>query len=232
METQFSWFTLLLTAFYSLLASCRATDECTSDALSRCARPLEKMNNNALTSATTKEDLQHYCPKFQNSMMCIKSYTGKCLEKKQREHFNQLYEGANKLIIELCQDGSYQEEFLRHAGCVSKVHEYERCTKRYQKTTQEIERGFKNSSPTGPVKSICCALQDYLDCTHHTVRRQCGDDAAKFMKDLHNRMSSTLLAMHCTPFTQAECAAANGSSRMKIEVVLPVILIVLGRYFT
>lgn len=42
-------------------------------------------------------------------MKCIKRYTINCMKEKQREHFNSLYTGTNKAIMELCHDGPYQD---------------------------------------------------------------------------------------------------------------------------
>lgn len=48
---------------------------------------------------------------------------------------------------------------------------------------------------------LCSAFKEYLECSHHSVRRQCGDDTARFTKDFLDRMSSSLLkvsvTLHC-----------------------------------
>lgn len=52
-----------------------------------------------------------------------------------------------------------------------------------------LKRDFKQSLGY----CLCSAFQEYLECSHHTVRRQCGDDTARFTKDFLDRMSSSLL---------------------------------------
>ena len=47
-------------------------------------------------------------------MKCIQTYTLDCLQEKQREHFNSLYAGTNKVVMELCQDGPYQDGKLNN----------------------------------------------------------------------------------------------------------------------
>ncbi|EFN75987.1 hypothetical protein EAI_17273 [Harpegnathos saltator] len=166
-------------------------------------------------------------------MKCIKRYTLNCMKEKQREHFNSLYTGTNMAIMELCQEGPYQDEFLRHAPCMQKVKaEYEMCYKRYQKTTQEIERANRTTASQGSLKSLCCAFTEYLECSHHTVRRQCGDDAARFTKEFLDRLSSSLMKMHCAPYTHEECAMYSGSSMPYLPAIMPMTLILLMRYFT
>lgn len=49
------------------------------------------------------------CRDFEAGMKCIQTYTFDCMEEKQREHFNSLYVGTNKVVMELCQDGPYQD---------------------------------------------------------------------------------------------------------------------------
>lgn len=49
------------------------------------------------------------CRDLEAGMNCIKRYTLNCMKEKQREHFNSLYTGTNMAIMELCQDGPYQD---------------------------------------------------------------------------------------------------------------------------
>ncbi|KAH0954052.1 hypothetical protein HN011_009036 [Eciton burchellii] len=234
MENQLSWLALFMTALYSLLASCRG-EECGHEELVRCARPLERINSNDLSLVTKKEEFNKLCPDLEAGMKCIKRYTMHCMKEKQREHFNSLYTGTNKAIMELCHDGPYQDEFLKHAPCMQKVKaEYEMCYKTYQKTTQEMERATNRTaaSQDGSIKSICCAFKEYLECSHHTVRRQCGDDTARFTKDFLDRMSSSLLKTHCAPYTHEECALHSGASMPNLSAIMPMMLILLMRYFT
>ncbi|XP_032673777.1 uncharacterized protein LOC116845335 isoform X2 [Odontomachus brunneus] len=216
-----------------MLASCRGAEECGRDELVRCARPLERINNNDLSLVTKKEEFNKLCPDLEAGMNCIKRYTINCMKEKERDHFNALYTGTNMAIMELCQDGPYQDEFLRHAPCMQKVKdEYEMCYKKYQKITQEIERTNHTDGQGSSLKSLCCAFQEYLECSHHTVRRQCGDDTARFTKEFLDRMSSSLMKAHCTPYTHEECNTHSGSSMLYLPAIMPMTLILLMRYFT
>ncbi|KYQ50267.1 hypothetical protein ALC60_10580, partial [Trachymyrmex zeteki] len=207
------------------LASCRG-EECGHEELVRCARPLERISNSDLSFVTKKEDINKLCPDLEAGMKCIKKYTLNCMQQKQRDHFNSLYIGTNMAIMELCQDGPYQDEFLKHAPCMQKSKaEYELCYKSYQKTTQEIMAN--RSLGQQNLKSLCCAFQEYLECSHHTVRRQCGDDTARFTKEFLDRMSSSLLKAHCAPYT--ECTVNSGISTLNLSAIMPMTLILLMR---
>ncbi|XP_043290032.1 uncharacterized protein [Venturia canescens] len=234
-EKQLSWFALIMTAFYSLLASCRAED-CGHEHLARCAGPLGKItNNNELGFVTTKEELEALCPQLEDGMTCIKKYTLTCMEGEQRENFNSLYNGVNMAIMELCQDSPYQDEFLKHAPCMQKVQaEYEICSKRYVQAAFAIERRNQTSVKANePLKGICCAFQEYLDCSHNTVLRKCGKETAEFTKDFLDKMSNSLMKMHCEPYTHGECDLGSGSESVRVQTVLiPLALVYLARYFT
>ncbi|KYM98088.1 hypothetical protein ALC62_11434, partial [Cyphomyrmex costatus] len=208
-----------------VLASCRG-EECGHEELVRCARPLERISNSDLSFVTKKEDINKLCPDLEAGMKCIKRYTINCMQPKQRDHFNSLYTGTNMAIMELCQDGPYQDEFLKHAPCMQKSKaEYELCYKSYQKTTQEIMAN--RSLGQQNLKSLCCAFQEYLECSHHTVRRQCGDDTARFTKEFLDRMSSSLLKAHCAPYT--ECTVNSGISTLNLSAIMPMTLILFMR---
>lgn len=231
-----SWLALIVTGFYSLLGSCRS-EECGHERLVKCGRPLERINTSSFVE--TKEELQRVCPDFEAGMKCIQTYTLDCLQEKQREHFNSLYLSTYKVVMELCQDGPYQDEFLRHTRCMKTVQpEYELCSKRYQKTTQELEQR-NQTSPQETMKPLCCGFKGFLECAHHTIRRACGEETAQFGKEFLDRMSSSLLRSHCAPFTNEVCAIGNGGSRPLalarfplFPLALPTLALVIARYFT
>ena len=48
---------------------------------------------------------------------------------------------------------------------------------------------------------VCCSgFKEFLECSHHTIRRQCGDDTAQFAKEFLDRMSSSLLRVNICYF--------------------------------
>ncbi|ETN58328.1 hypothetical protein AND_010090 [Anopheles darlingi] len=276
---------------------------------------------------------------------CIRSYTRRCMNIHQRDHFNKLYHGTNEVIHELCEEGSYQEgtysrlspgfvayearsmlmlgmlfgalhrsleccfsltaattnlealsllsakagflvsaleekdiirvqymaatficDFLRHAPCMRHVKkEYEVCATRYQSTMSKIgqaaaatttsttsaafqyhigttmathpayssnnngggssgyypgdagqqhqqhhhhHRNHPNNSTKHAedaeeerLKTVCCAFQRYMQCSEFTVRQACGDQTALFTRRFLDKMSDTLMRMHCVDYT-------------------------------
>ena len=92
----------------------------------------------------------------------------------QRDHFHKLYNGTHQFVRDLCKEGQYQDEFLRHAPCLQNVRmDYEVCAKRYQNTIttisqqsshalvnseDELERNYRNQNRRNPdddVRTVC-----------------------------------------------------------------------------
>ncbi|XP_076170154.1 uncharacterized protein LOC143148111 [Ptiloglossa arizonensis] len=233
MEKQLSWLALLMTAFYSLLGSCRS-QECGHERVVECGRPLEKVYNSELSLTTKKEVLlQQICPHMEAGIKCIQTYTVECLQEKQRGQFYSLYASTNEVIMELCHDGPYQDEFLKYAPCMQKVQPmYELCSKRYQRITEEIQKPDSTTYLGGSFKSLCCGFKEYLECSHHAVRRQCGDGAAQFTKKFLDRMSQSLSKVHCEYYTEEVCAIGSDASIFRVQTIVPVLLVLLARYST
>ncbi|XP_015589271.1 uncharacterized protein LOC107264944 [Cephus cinctus] len=230
MERQLSWIALLMTAFYSFLASCRA-EECGEEQLTRCARPLDKINKNQLGFASNKGELEELCPRLKNSTQCIERYTNRCLNEQQSDQFNMMYREINEAISELCREGSAQDEFLKHAQCMQTVKEYDSCSKKYHDTLGMIK--YANGRiPGGPIKSICCAFKEFLECSQHAVRGHCGEETAEYTKKFLKRMSTSLLKLHCQPYGNGQCVGQSGSTALSGYLTFPVTLLLLGRYFT
>jgi len=109
-------------------------DKCSADAMSRCTDPLRVVTDNKdLGFATSQEELEEMCPKLMDGLRCIDNFTTKCLEAEHRAYFNTLYTGTTQVIVDLCQKGEYQTEYLEHAPCMRKAQtEYESCADEYQ----------------------------------------------------------------------------------------------------
>ncbi|XP_023288337.1 uncharacterized protein LOC105699939 isoform X2 [Orussus abietinus] len=233
-EKQLSWLAIIVTALYSL-ASCRG-DDCGHDDLSACANPIRKITNtNDFGTITTKQELEQLCGEMEAGLKCIKTYSLRCLNPKKREPFTLLYKEVNMAILELCHPGPYQDAFLKHAPCIQKVKaDYELCYERHQGVIRAIEaKNQTEGDPNEIVKSVCCAFQEYMDCVHHSVRKQCGEEAGSFFKEFFDRMSITLIKTHCQKYPRSQCLPGSGSSRVEGPmIVVPLVVVILTRYFT
>ena len=46
--------------------------------------------------------------KLMEGLRCIDDFTVRCLDREHRAYFNTLYAGTTQVIVDLCQEGSYQ----------------------------------------------------------------------------------------------------------------------------
>ncbi|XP_052872883.1 uncharacterized protein LOC128278241 [Anopheles cruzii] len=270
-----SVFHLLLVTMAALVRQV-TTEDCGQEELVQCTRPLQVLSaTSELSFVTKKEELDKLCPDLHTGLHCIRSYTRRCMNIHQRDHFNKLYHGTNEVIHELCEEGSYQEDFLRHAPCMRHVKkDYEVCAARYQSTMakigqtmatttttttssafqyrigttmathpaaafssgsgqyhtsdrsqqqqqqqhhrrqqlqyQQLPEGYHPPNTTKSIeeeaeeerlKTVCCAFQKYMQCSEYTVRHACGDETALFTRRFLDKMSNTLMRMHCVDYT-------------------------------
>uniref|UniRef100_A0A2M4AAG4 Putative lateral signaling target protein 2 n=2 Tax=Anopheles triannulatus TaxID=58253 RepID=A0A2M4AAG4_9DIPT len=131
---------ILVTVFITVnLARIRA-ENCGQEELTNCVRPFQVIQSPSdLSIATKREDLDRVCPDLNHGLQCIRSYTRRCMNLEQRNHFNQLYNGTHQFVRDLCREGEYQKEFLAHAPCLQLVRpDYEVCGRRYHQTVIAI----------------------------------------------------------------------------------------------
>lgn len=200
---------LFITLIISSVA--RAHQPCGQEELVRCAQPLQVLTDSGLTFVASKKDLEVICPDLYAGLKCVHSYTRRCMSLPQRSHFVKLFHGTNIMVKELCSNVTYQDEYLKYAPCMRKVvHENELCFKKHQQTMNRLEQpppvekpqnnSISREDVDNGVRSVCCSFMEYIDCSTHTMRRTCGEDAAQFSKDFLDKMSSSMFKMHCREF--------------------------------
>jgi len=190
-------------------------DKCSADAMSRCTDPLRVVTDNKdLGFATSQEELEEMCPKLMDGLRCIDNFTTKCLEAEHRAYFNTLYTGTTQVIVDLCQVGQYQTEYLRHAPCMRQAQaEYESCADQYQLRIKTLNKGGVASpeEEEDNVQVLCCSFQKYLHCSEQVVNNTCGQDTASFTKGFLDRMSGPLVQGHCQDYSMGSemCSRAE-----------------------
>ncbi|XP_059608183.1 uncharacterized protein LOC132256021 [Phlebotomus argentipes] len=206
-------------------------EDCGQDELVQCARPLQVLSaTSELSFVSTKEELDKLCPDLHFGLHCIRSYTRRCMSIYQRDHFNKLYHGTSQVIHELCEEGPNQEDFLRHAPCMRLVkRQYETCSTTYQATMSRIGQIVPEPSETSAtpddhnltrahsyemerIKTVCCAFKDYIDCSEQVVRLACGEETANYTRRFLDKMSSSLMTMHCEDYGPESNKCANSDT--------------------
>jgi len=176
-------------------------NKCSADAMSRCTDPLKVVTDNKdLGFATSKDELDEMCPKLMDGLRCIDDFTTSCLDADHRAYFNTLYTGTTQVIMDLCQTGQYQTEYLKHARCMRDAQtEYESCVDVYQLRIKALNKGeiATPSEEDDNVQVLCCSFQRYLHCSEQVVNSTCGAGTAGFTKKFLDRMSGPLVQQHC-----------------------------------
>lgn len=202
---------------------------CGPEELLKCAKPLTVLTDSGLTFVSTKADLDRVCPDLKGAIRCIHSYTRHCMDLKHRLHFKKLFRGTSVVVHDLCDNTTYQEEYLSYTPCMKEVaYEHELCFNRYsaamkevhakaqEQTIQEEElvayQKKKRETNDEGLKNVCCSFQEYMECSTHSMRRTCGEDAAQFSRGFLDKMASSMMKMHCSEFGMEICDFHYSSS--------------------
>lgn len=116
-------------------------EECGHEELNKCSKQLQVLKSATdLSFAPRREELAELCPDLEAGLRCIRSYTRRCMTLPQRQQFMKIYKGTDDVIRDLCREGDYQNEFLKHAGCLRTVKpQHKKCEERYQETMLSLK---------------------------------------------------------------------------------------------
>ncbi|XP_066996062.2 uncharacterized protein [Anabrus simplex] len=195
--------------------------------------------NKEIRFVTNKEELDRMCPHLNHGLICVSQYTQRCMKQEEQDQFHRLYSGTRKVIEDVCEEGQYQQEYLRHAPCVQKVRsDDENCAAKYQRElldiNQETPSNVSSQSESNKnVQKVCCSLQTYLECSERAVLTMCGPETAAFTKGLLDTMASSLIQTHCEkyPAGSEECSSSgslrHGIGTMQLSLGLAAVIILL-----
>ncbi|CAH1116015.1 unnamed protein product [Phaedon cochleariae] len=242
-------YALFSAVFITLITTkAKAQDNCNADQLMHCAKPLSVLTDSGLTSfVSSKSDLEKVCPDLKEAIKCIHGFTRHCMSKEDRSHFRTLFHGTGLMVHELCRNGTYQDEYLKHAPCMSRAaNENEVCFKRYTRAMHTIQSNSPEINISEPdivtvlkkkraaadegIKNICCAFQEYVECSTQSVRRKCGDISAEFSHTFLDKMSAAMIQLHCTEYGRRECGMMSSSQATR-QTVLTLLTIYLFQWF-
>ncbi|XP_060522888.1 uncharacterized protein LOC132699914 [Cylas formicarius] len=225
-------FAVLSALFLTVVTSkVRANERCSAEELMQCSKPLSVLDS-GLTFVSSKTDLDRICPDLKEAIRCIHQYTRVCMTFNNRRHFKKLFHGTGEMVNNLCKNGTYQEEYLRHAPCMQRVEpENEICFKKYAKQMNEIQSKSPIENVSEPdlvsyqtyqkrkrdaadegIKNVCCSFQEYVDCSTKTTRNTCGNEAAEFSRKFLDKMSTNMIQLHCQNYGPRECGLITSST--------------------
>ncbi|BFG05576.1 uncharacterized protein DMAD_04276 [Drosophila madeirensis] len=206
-----SWTLLWMSVLMLALAVEVRSEECGQEEFTKCAEPLEMLHLTPEFSIgpAKREELEKLCHELRKGVRCIQSYTRRCMDLQQRNQFNKLYHGTNQFIRDLCNKGEFQEEYLKHVPCSEMAKkEFEVCATRYKETMvflkpNKNQENAENGTLNENIKTICCSINELVDCSEMAARRICGNEAAKFTRELVDKYANSLTKTYCEDYTRS-----------------------------
>ncbi|XP_034104289.1 uncharacterized protein LOC133842379 [Drosophila sulfurigaster albostrigata] len=228
----------------ALLMAVVRSEECGQEEFTKCTEPLEmlQLTTEFSIGAAKKEELDKLCHELRKGVRCIQSYTRRCMDLQQRNQFNKLYHGTNQFIRDLCNKGEFQEEYLKHAHCseIAKK-DFEVCATRYKETMfflkpNKNQESQENSTMNENIKTICCSINELVDCSENAARKICGNEAAKFTRELVDKYADSLTKIYCEDFTRhpgicrdGEGNGVEGLRQNSLGILITALLLLLVR---
>jgi hypothetical protein len=73
----------------------------------------------------------------------------------QRQQFMKIYKGTDDVIRDLCREGDYQNEFLKHAACLRTVKpQHKKCEEKYQETMLSLKTPKANQTASNEEQAM------------------------------------------------------------------------------
>lgn len=211
-RVMFNKLSLLVTLLITVYATTVGAEECGHEELNKCSKSLQALKSATdLSFAPKREELAELCPDLEAGLRCIRSYTRRCMTLPQRQQFMKIYKGTDDVIRDLCREGNYQNEFLKHSACLARVKPYhKKCEETYQETMLSLKSPKANQTlqneqqseqnTNDDVRKVCCSFREYLDCSKVVTTRTCGEKTGAFIEDFLRRMSSSLEQDYCQEY--------------------------------
>lgn len=242
-------FAVFSAVFFTVITTkVKGHEHCTLQQLTDCAKPLSVLIDSGLTFISSQADLDKICPELRGAISCIHSHTRRCMTNNQSEHFQKLFRGTGKMVTELCVNGTFQQEYLKHAPCMKQAEsENEVCLKRYARAMKEVTDNTPEMDNSDPdifnalkkkreaadlgIRNVCCIFQEYVECLTHTMRRKCGEEAAKFSNKFMEKISAAMMKSHCRQYGRRHCGLTSSGTieESTLALVLLSLLAVLWR---
>ncbi|GFT55769.1 uncharacterized protein NPIL_174841 [Nephila pilipes] len=210
----------------ALLPALSLAEECTLHELQSCLESLQSVTqNNDLVFVTTRSELQAICSKLKDSVSCVDQHMRNCFSPTQTKVFNHVVAGARQFLLELCVTGPIQEAYLRHSPCYKNVSlSEEKCAPKYRHLIHLSENVEEQRNIDEGLRESCCAFNDFVLCKYVYVRKDCGQDAADFLEQHLDRISSPLIHEHCAHYTYASDSCIPSTASVQLPFgVLPLV---------
>lgn len=156
-------------SFAVSISRAQIDEYCGHEELNKCSLQVNRATE--LSFAPKQEELAKLCPDLENGLKCIRSYTRRCMTLPKRQQFMKLYKGTEEVIRDLCREGPFQTEFLKHASCLQTVKpQHQQCAVEYQKTMAAV---------SSPKSNHTMENHHHHKHHHHAEEQNVNDDVKK-----------------------------------------------------
>ncbi|XP_049537886.1 uncharacterized protein LOC125952463 [Anopheles darlingi] len=157
----------------------------------------------------TIEQISGRCLLFNRGMECVQRYLDVCVETKERTLIDNEVYGAKRLYEFLCQDRTFQQEFLWHKGCFRLVHQdLDECSKSFLSILKEEVSKAAQQSFNLQYMHFCCARYAYEKCVFNSARYKCKPDSAIFLRRIAKLLSTDRRFLNCDKIENEICSSA------------------------
>ncbi|XP_055587544.1 uncharacterized protein LOC129739988 [Uranotaenia lowii] len=175
----------------------------------------------------TVDEISKRCEVFNRGMACVQRYVDSCLDSvKRRIIENEVY-GAKKLYAFLCQDRSFQREFLKHKTCFFHVqNHWNTCSRDFVAILQdEMEQRVSNADTR--YLNFCCARYGYENCVYNSAALMCTPESARFLRKIAMLLSSDKHFQNCDRM-ETMCSSSSGFAKeIRLALIVPLLLLAL-----
>ncbi|XP_075210982.1 uncharacterized protein LOC142318296 [Lycorma delicatula] len=158
---------------------------------------------------SSKKDVDASCRAFKEGMKCIDDYADACLNRRNRRILEDHVAGARHTFRFLCDDPSFQSEYLRYTSCYRGISaNWDFCANRFLSLVGE-ELARKNASKESRLVELCCAKHGFERCVFVAARLKCLKEEALFIKKIAETLSSMrVYSPYCKSVDIAVCSGA------------------------
>jgi len=131
----------------------------------------------------------------------------------------------------ICLQGDFRQSFLKHVSCLKLVTiDYNHCGYLYKETVYHMEQG-SHHQPTS--SDICCAYNEFANCSRTTSRQLCDSEGAEFVNSFIRLSGDLPLQGNCSVYTaDSEQCLSGGLQRAapgQPGLAVGLLLLVAGR---
>ncbi|XP_023713670.1 uncharacterized protein LOC111867761 [Cryptotermes secundus] len=190
--------------------------------LDSCLQKLPSLLSRDSTTGipSSKKSVEQACNAFKTGMQCFDLYAATCLNGDERKVMNRNVAGARHAFSYLCDDPSFQTEYLQYNSCYRKVsRDWDFCANRF------LER--VNNSHTRAF-DICCANHAFLDCVYDVGMKKCHHKAADFLRKIAGILANVRVhdaACRSKGETPDRCSAADWRPALLVVVSCFIVLL-------